>query len=169
MLGAPRREDIMERLEAQNFIDQLVAAFHDNDDHAVEKAVEAANVALLQDLYRTIARGDFASLHDHFAEDIRMEIVGPSAVPFVGQWQGARQVAEQIASNFSHIEEQRPAIDSVVAQGDMVVVQAREEGRYRATGRSYQIHWVQIFTFRQGKLQQFREIFDSAPMVAACS
>jgi ketosteroid isomerase-like protein len=65
------------------------------------------------------------------------------------------------------VEEQQPEILAVVAQGAVVVVTARERGRYRATGRSYDLHWVQLFTFRQGKVVRVREVFDSAAMLAA--
>jgi ketosteroid isomerase-like protein len=118
-------------------------------------------------MFRTIARGDFDSLGSFLADDVVMEIAGPAELPFVGRTQGANQVAGQIARNFSHFEDQQPDVESVVAQGDMVVLQARERGRLRASRRPYHIHWVQIYTFRDGKLKRFQEIFDSAPLLAA--
>jgi ketosteroid isomerase-like protein len=157
----------MNHTTVQNFIGSLDTAFQDNDARVAEKTTEAANVALLQELYRVIARGDFAQLPPLFAADIVMEIVGPAQVPFVGQWQGAEQVANQIASNFAHLEDQHPTIHSLVAQGDMIVVQAQEKGRLKATGQSYHLHWVQTFTFQNGKLQRFREVFDSGSLPAS--
>src|SRR5262245_66062894 len=139
-----------------NFISSLSSAFTDNDARVAEKATEAANVALLQELYRLIASGDFAGLVQHLTADSIMEIVGPANVPFVGRWQGAQQVVHQIASNFAHLEDQHPTVDSVVAQGDMIVVQAQEKGRLKATGQAYHLHWVQTFTFKGGKLERFR-------------
>ena len=42
----------------------------------------------------------------------------------------------------------------------MVVVVAHEQGRIRATDSPYSIHWVQVATFRDGKLARLREIVD---------
>ena len=54
-----------------------------------------------------------------------------------------------------------------MAQGDVVVVVARERGRFRETGRPYETHWVQIFTFRDGRLARFVQICDNSTMIDA--
>jgi ketosteroid isomerase-like protein len=54
-----------------------------------------------------------------------------------------------------------------VAQGDTVVVLGHEKGRFRPTGRDYELHWVQFFTFRDGKLARFRELADTAAFLDA--
>ena len=54
-----------------------------------------------------------------------------------------------------------------MAQGDVVVVVAHERGRFRATGRPYETHWVQIFTFRDGQLARFVQICDNSTMIDA--
>jgi ketosteroid isomerase-like protein len=149
------------------FIDKLRDAFEDDDSNAAAKVMESNNVTLIQDQYRAIARGDFAAFVNLLADDIEMEIVGPSAVPFVGSWRGRQQVVDAIGKNFSHLEDQHPEVQSVVAQGDMVVVTAKERGRIKATGRTYEVHWVQYFTFRNGKVVRFRELFDSGAMLDA--
>src|SRR5262245_4130419 len=132
------------------FVDGLRQAFEAGDPAAAAKCAEAACVRLVQEQYRAIARGDFAAYPDTLAEDIEFENVGPAAVPFVGRWRGREEVAEAIARNFGYVEDQRPEVLSVVAQGDCVVVVAREQGRYRPTGRDYDAHWVQHFTWHDG-------------------
>ena len=149
------------------FIDDLHRAFHEDDANAAAKNAEAANVRRLQEQYRALARGDFPAFLDHFADDIKMEIIGPDDVPFVGEWSGRQQVAEAVRRNFAMVEDQKPEILSLVAQGDLLVVIARERGRFRATGRAYDVHFVQVFTFRDGKVRHFREIFDSVPLLDA--
>jgi ketosteroid isomerase-like protein len=39
-----------------------------------------------------------------------------------------------------------------------VVVIAREKGKIRVTGRSYELHWVQQYEFRDGKITRFLEL-----------
>jgi uncharacterized protein len=55
----------------------------------------------------------------------------------------------------------------VVAQGDVVVIVAHERGRFRESGRPYALHWVQIFTLRDGRVARFRQICDSVAMLEA--
>ena len=149
------------------FIDDLHRAFHEDDPNATAKDAEAANVRRLQEQYRALARGDFPTFLSHFADDIEMEIIGPDDVPFVGRWSGKQQVADAVRRNFALVEDQRPEVQTLVAQGDLLVVIAREHGRFRATGRAYDVHFVQVFTFRDGKVAHFREIFDTVPLLNA--
>jgi len=147
------------------FIDGLASAFEEGDVGAAMKAAEAANVWRVQESYRAIARGDFAAFFESLAEDVEMEFVGPPHAPFAGRWRGRDEAARAVRENFSQVDEQRPEIQTVVAQGDLVVVVAQERGRFRATGRSYETHWVQIFTFRDGKVARFRQICDNSSMI----
>ena len=95
-----------------------------------------------------------------------MEFVGPPHAPFVGRWRGREEAARAVRDNFSQVEEQRPEIRTVVAQGDVVVVVAQERGRFR-DGRPYETHWVQLFTFRDGKLARFIQICDNSTLIEA--
>jgi ketosteroid isomerase-like protein len=148
-----------------SFTDTLQRGFLQGDEAAATKATEANNVRVLQAMYRLIAQGNFDNLVDHFDEDIDMEIIGPKEVPIVGRWRGRQQVADAVRRNFGMLEAQQPEMHNVVAQGDTVVVAARERGRYIPTGRYYDVHFVQIMTFCSGKLVRMRQVFDSAPML----
>jgi ketosteroid isomerase-like protein len=159
----------MNQTAIEQMIDRLRHAFEEGDPGAPAKQTEAANVKQVQDQYRALARGDFAAFVESLADDIELEIIGPTEVPFVGRWSGRATVVEAVRTNFALMEDQRPEIQSVVAQGDTVVLVAREQGRYRPTGRAYDLHWVQVFTFRDGKLSRMREFFDSAVMLETVS
>jgi uncharacterized protein len=154
-------------LSTPNFIEQLELAFARDDGNATSKVCEADNVRRLQDHYRAIARGDFGPVIAGMADDIDYEMIGPPDIPLVGRWRGRQQVAEAVRQNFGMLEEQQAELLDVVAQGDMVVLFAREQGRFRATGKPYDFHWVQLFTFRDGKVARFRGVFDSAALLEA--
>jgi ketosteroid isomerase-like protein len=149
------------------FIHSLHRGFLADDPDAAAKELEARNVALAQSMYRAIERGDFPALLGVLDEDVRFEIVGPPTVPLVGRWFGREAVVEAVRKNFSHLDNQHPEMLSVVAQGDTVVISARERGRFRQTGREYDIHWTIFLTFRDGKLVRGYETFDSGPFLEA--
>ena len=149
------------------FGERLMPAFLEGDPAAGTKHGEAENVRLLREMYLAIGRGDFAALAQAFAEDVELEVLGPAAIPFVGRWQGRQQVLEALAQNFSHLEDQRPEVLAVFAHGDKIVVELRETGRVRATGKPYDLRAAQLFAFREGLLARFSQTFESAPILAA--
>lgn len=75
--------------------------------------------------------------------------------------------AEVIQRNFALLEDQHPTIETVVAQGEQVVFVGREKGRVRATGRPYDLHLVQVYTFRNGKLVNMHQVLDTAAWISA--
>ena len=150
-----------------HFIDRLENAFHEGDPHATHKTAEKGNVKFLQEQYRALVRGDVAAFAAALADDVELDVIGGPDLPFAGRWKGRDEVLKAIARNFSLLEDQQPEVESVVAQGDTVVVFARERGRFKATGREYDIRWAQWFVFRDGQLFRMRELAEEAPLVAA--
>lgn len=144
------------------FIDQLEAAFHMGDPEAARKSCETSNVKRLVEQYRAIARGDFQTAIDIWDDDIDFEMLGPPGSLMAGRWRGKQQVAEAVARNFAALEDQEAEVQTVVAQGDTIVIFAREKGKIRATGKSYECHWVQFFTFANDKVTRFRSMTDTA-------
>jgi ketosteroid isomerase-like protein len=149
------------------FLSELVPAFERGDPRAADKTAEAANVRLVEALYRMIATSDFDALAAAFAEDVELEILGPGGAPMVGTRRGPADVIDAIRSNFALLQDQYPEVDTVVAQGDTVVVTGRETGRYRATGQPYELQWMHAFTLQDGRLRRIRELFDSTSLTAA--
>jgi ketosteroid isomerase-like protein len=149
------------------FIERLENAFHEGDPRATEKTAEKDNVKSLQEQYRALVRGDVAAFAATLADDVELDILGGPDLPFAGRWKGRDEVIKAVVLNFSLLEDQQPEVESVVAQGDTVVVFARERGRFKATGREYDIRWAQWFTFRDGLLFRMRELAEEGPLVAA--
>jgi ketosteroid isomerase-like protein len=142
----------------ERFIERLNEAFLAGDEHHAAKLTESSNVQRLQEQYRAIARGDFGTLLDILAEDMEMELLGPADLPINGRWHGIAEVAAAVQRNFSVLDEQQAEILSVVAQGDTVVIHGQEHGKVRTTGKSYNVNWVQLFTFRRNKIIRMRSV-----------
>ena len=71
-------------------------------------------------------------------------------------------MTDAVRNNFAMLEEQRPVLKSVVAQGNTVVATGREQGRIRETGQDYDVEFVQFHTFDGGLLVRMRLIVADA-------
>lgn len=148
---------------------QLELAFHRDDPHAGEKSEEIKKLRVIQRLYEVLVLGN----HDHWAEvchnDFFLDIVGPKIVPFVGKWTGLGEVIDAVRRNLAFLEQQHVEINTVIAQGDKLIVIAFEQGIYRMTGKPYATHFFHCFFFRDGKLAGCREFIDGLRLAESMS
>ena len=158
--GNDKKGQTMTQLIEGAFFEQISAAFRENDPDVLTKQRESDHVRCVQLLYHAIARGAFAESLELVTDDFVLEICGPPQSPFNGKWQGRTDVLAAMQRNFGMLEDQRPVVQSVVAQGDMVIITAHEEGRVRTTGKTYQVQWMQEFTFAGGRVKKVRELVD---------
>src|SRR5919112_1049062 len=135
------------------FIDRLHDAFREGDRNAAGKTLEAENVRVIEGVFRAVARKDFDALGALLADDVTFEIVGAGG-PMSARAEGRERVVEAARGNFAQVEDQRPEVLSVVAQGDTVVVVGRERGRFRPTGREYEAHWMHQYRLEGGKVSR---------------
>jgi ketosteroid isomerase-like protein len=149
------------------FIAGVRPAFEADDAQATEKQRESRNVAQIATLYQAIERSDLAAFSNALAEDVELELVGPPDSPLTGHWRGKEEVLAGSARNYARLEDQRPELIAVVAQGDQVSVIGREQGRIRATGREYVIPWMHLFTFRDGRIVRIYGFSDTHPLIQA--
>ena len=143
---------------AVDFINGVSDAFRAGDPAIDVKSAETDNVAALMRQFQCVADNDWAGFADLLDEDAGLEIVGPPSVPFRGRWKGRRETAATVQRNFGLLEGQKPELISIIAQGDMVVVHARETGRVKATGAEYAFEFVQFHTFRAGRSVACRQL-----------
>lgn len=145
----------------ENFIRSIHPAFIANDDRHAEKEAEAVNVERLRAFYEAAERRDFQGFADSLTDDVESEIIGPSWLPFHRKLSGKAEVLEGVPKNFSHLEDQSPVVTSVVSQGNEVVVFGHETGRFRESGDRYALHFVQRYTFRDGRIARVFQIIAS--------
>ncbi len=117
-------------------LQSVVDAFHRGDPDVHRKQAEQANVRRLADeLYSSFLSGDLDALLAGLAEDVDWQVIGPPSIPFAGTVRGRAAVRELLTKAFATLEEQKPEVLDVVAQGDTVMVLAKEKGRFKPTGR----------------------------------
>jgi ketosteroid isomerase-like protein len=157
----------MERTALNRFLDAIYPAFLHGDPECDRKRIEKENVEHLRSMYQAITHGDIRTFENMLTDDTEMIIHGPAAIPFVGTWKGRNEVVAAMGRNLAHTSLQIPELLSIVAQGNVVVLYARDRGIVKATGAAYTALSVQIFTFDQGKLARFEQIFDTASLLEA--
>jgi ketosteroid isomerase-like protein len=128
---------------------------------------EQENTETVKLMYAAFGRGDKATLMEGFADDVEWEIAGPAAIPICGSRHGREQVAQFFTVLAETLEPQQFEPRQFIAQDDLVVVLGHERQRAKATGRSYEGEWAQVFTLRDGKVVKYREYFDTAAALAA--
>jgi hypothetical protein len=133
-------------------------AFAEGDREAPSKSLEKRNVAAVKAMVEAVARDDYDALSRVVADGVRLQILAPPDVPFIRNAEGAPAFLDAVRRNFAMLEDQKPVVLSIVAQGDAVVCIVREQGRYVEDGRGYDLHAVQEFVFREGKLARIFEI-----------
>lgn len=128
------------------------------------------NVAIINSLYQSFARGDLQSVRDKMAPDIEWyeaesfpyedgnPYLGPDAIldgvyaRLTGEWDG-----------FS--EEVRSVLDA----GDKVVTVGYYSGTYKPTGKTVWAQFVHVWTLRDGIITKFDQYTDTAQFRDAVS
>lgn len=103
-----------------------------------------------------ICRGDIASLLNEAHEDVQLDIFAPPEFKWIRHAKGLDELRRAVERNFESVEDQRPEISNVIAQGDSVVLIGRERGTIRASAELYDVQFVEKFTFRDGRLAAIR-------------
>ncbi len=134
------------------FATDLEHRFQENDATVTSKTAEQDNVSYTKAMYQAVSQGDYDAFCNALDKDVEMEFAGHPASPIVGRWKGREAVCAATAANFALLEDQRPIVHNVIAQGDCVAIIASESGRVRATGREYSCPWLHLFTWQKGKI-----------------
>jgi hypothetical protein len=133
-------------------------AFAKGDPDVRSKSLEMRNVAAVKAMVEAIAREDYDEFARVLSHSVSLQILAPPDVPFIRSAEGAPAFLDAVRKNFAMLEEQNPVVLSIVAQGEAVVCIVREQGRYAEDGRRYDLHAMQEFVFREGKLARILEI-----------
>jgi ketosteroid isomerase-like protein len=128
----------------------------------VERAPQAADPrALIQSVQSqidAIARGDLDAVLAHALPDVTLNIFVPPEFPWIRQARGIDDLRRALDHNFGSLDDQRPVVTDVFAEGNTVVLFGREQGRIRETGQHYDVEFVERFKFEDGRLSGVRII-----------
>jgi len=125
------------------------------------------NLKVVQELYGAFGRGDIAAVLDTLTDDVDWLAYGPADIPLYGSRRGREQVAEFFALSAETLDIEQFEPREFISQGDKVVALFYERGKAKASGGSYELHGVDVFTLRDGKVASLRGYWDCASLAAA--
>ena len=128
---------------------------------------EQENNAVVRGLYESFKAGDIDAMLGVMAEDIEWQLPEIAGVPFSGKRQGHADIREFFASVAEMQDVEEFELDTVIAQGDTVVVLGHYTWRVKATGRSFSSDFAHAFHMAAGKVGRFQEFLDTAAAAAA--
>jgi ketosteroid isomerase-like protein len=120
----------------------------------------ATNKQLIREVFERMAEGDGQPFMDALAEDVRWTVIGTS--PWSRTYSGKRMiVTELMRPLFSQfVDEYRARATLIVAEDDVVVVEARGEVMTKS-GRPYNQTYCYVLRLDGGQVQELTEYLDT--------
>ena len=132
---------------------------------------EQENVQVVQKLFAAFGQANIPSALDILAEDVDWQSPVRRSPPSEISWAKPRHGRAEVAKFFRELSEkmQIELMETLefTAQGDRVVVEGRNRGSVKSTGRTYEHDWVMVFTVRGGKIVTHRHYYDTADILVA--
>ena len=124
------------------------------------------NIALVRSLYEAFAKGDVPTVLAGFDENIVWN--ESEGMPYGGQYHGPQAVAENVFGPVtSDFDDFAVSPEEILADGDRVVVLLTHTGTAKESGNKLSMPAAHVWTVRDGKIADFRQLADSATMNAA--
>ena len=123
---------------------------------------EQDNLGVVQQLLKAIFEGDAAVASQLLTDDVVLVSPGPKdLLPWAGEYHGPAGVLQYYTALTQGVELTGMDTSETIAQGDKVVVLGRHAGRVRATGKTYDMKWAQVYTLREGKVAALHSYHDT--------
>lgn len=132
---------------------------------------EQENVQVVQQMFAAFGQRDLQAVLHTLAEDVYWQSPVTRAVSKQILWARPRHGREQVATFFKELFEgvqpERLEPLQFTAQGDRVIVEGKNRGTVRSTGKNYEHDWVMVFAVRDGKILKLKHYYDTADILAA--
>jgi hypothetical protein len=122
------------------------------------------NVELIRRGYEAYARRDFPAVFALLHTDV--EIYQTELLPWGGIYRGHAE-AREFFTKLNEQTEGEPEPAEFISAGDEVVAVGRLRGRVRATGKSYDLAIVHLWSIREGLVIRFAAYIDTPGMLSA--
>ena len=120
--------------------------------------VEEANKALAREMIDALTRNDVEWVQTHYADDVRLWVTG--SLPFSGEQGKAGALASMPAVLDLFPKGLQFTINSMVAEGDSVAIEANSSGE-TFRGDQYEQEYHFLMRARDGKIIEWKEYMDT--------
>ena len=121
-----------------------------------------------ENVYANFAAGNVEGLMAVIADDVVWNHHGPrEQVPFSGNYRGKAGAGEQLGAFMGSTATEKFDLQGLYAGGDKVIALIQEGCKVNATGKSYDILVVHVWTVQGGLIVQFDEVYDSCAVAEA--
>ena len=128
----------------------------------------ADNKASLTEAFAAYGQRDPRPLFALLAEDVSYNsVAGLKDFRFAGPCHGRDAFVENIGRIAEDYELEKYKVHQSVAQGDLIASHADVAFRYRKTGKVGRTEKIDLFRFRDGRIVEFNEFFDTLTARAA--
>jgi ketosteroid isomerase-like protein len=132
---------------------------------------EQDNIQVVQAHLAAFGRGDIDGALAVVAEEVDWQSPATRTPNGLMPWSAIRRTRAEVGQFFAdmgaHAAPEAFEIFAITAQGDRVVLEGRNRGRARSTGRSYEHDWVMVLTVQDGLIVRARHYYDTADVLAA--
>ena len=129
------------------------------------------NITVVKEFFAALGRGDLSDAVDMVADEVDWQSPVTRTHPPEIPWSSIRRTKQEVAAFFKELGQSvKPEgfeLFKISAQDDRVVVEGKNRGTVRKTGRTYEHEWVMIFSIRDNKIIRFRHYYDTADLVVA--
>lgn len=126
-----------------------------------------SNSDVVSRAYQAFNQKDLDGLAEMIAPSCSWNVAGPADIPWAGHYEGPDQVKEYARTLTDQVHFQSFSPQSVVEQGDTVVVRGSEKAIVNSTGKDYVSLFAHVFTVKDGKITFFQEYGDTADIERA--
>jgi ketosteroid isomerase-like protein len=128
----------------------------------IMETVAMNNTQIAQAVYRYFGEGNVPAILDLLTDDIKWTCPGPNDIlPYARIYNGKQDVAEFFRLINENKEFPKFEPREFIAEGDKVVTLGYWDAKSKKTGKPYSGHWAMAFYFRDGKIYEHREYYDS--------
>ena len=120
------------------------------------------NKDLAQALYDYFGQGNVPAILDMCSDDIKWTCPGPTDIlPYAQVFKGKKGVEEFFTQIYANKDFPSFEINEYISEGNKVVALGHWDAKSKKTGNPYSGDWAMVFHFRDGKLCEHKEYYDS--------
>ncbi len=132
---------------------------------------EQENIEVVQRLLFAGGQGDVRTVVEALDDNVVWESPVTRTEHKGITWSRPRHGPKEVMEFFKELHDNaavEPFYDlKITAQDDRVVIEGKNRGTAKTTGKNYEHNWVMIFVVRNGKIAENRHYYDTADIESA--